>query len=262
MRRITAPVVAIAVAVVFSRAADAACVATPIPGLNNTGTADNWALINQALQDARPENTPPGRGVVGLPPGRYLVNQPLTIPTGVTLCGTSPGPFDVAGINPGPGPAHLGKTVAATLLIPAATLNPPYQNTPFLTLSGQGAGVTDILFHYPDQVVPAVTGPPEGLPPIIYPFTIQMNNASQKVERCTVTNAYQFLMMKSGRTTARDLNIGAFGVGIYVDGPADHVTIANTIHSVFWDIYAGVTYFDSQLSRWSANNGIWTPPVK
>jgi pectate lyase-like protein len=218
--------------------------------LDKTGATDVSGAIQTALNDAKPENSPPGRGVVVLAPGRYLVEEPLTIPAGVTLCGTSPGPFDVVGINPGPGSTHTGKTIAATLLIPDV-----FQGTPdaFITLDGQGSGVTDILFHYPDQVVPVVST--EESAPDVYPFTVHMKNASTKIERCTVTNAYEFLLISSGRAIARDLNIGAFAVGIYVDGPADHVTITNTIHSVFWDIYANVEYFKSQLSRWTAKYG-------
>jgi len=61
------------------------------------------------------------------------------VPRGVVLCGAVQGPFDVAGVNP------ALTTTAPTLLI---------TNTggPFITLQGIGAGVTDLLFHYPNQV--------------------------------------------------------------------------------------------------------------
>jgi hypothetical protein len=84
-----------------------------------------------------------------------------------------------------------------------------------------------------------------------------MDGPSTKIERVTVTNAYRFLYMKSGRTIAKDLNIGAFHCGIFLDAAADHVTVANTTHSVFWDVYAGFPFpsAPSQLSHWAADNG-------
>jgi hypothetical protein len=223
-------------------------------GLHGDGTFNDGPAIQVALDAARPFAPYLGRGSVVLAPGRYRVEAPLNIKAGVVLCGSTQGPFDVVGINPG---GTSGTPLAATLLIPNTPLNHGQNALPFITLEGQGAGITDILFHYPDQVAP-VFAPPgsQGSPPDdLYPFTIKMANASQKVERCTVTNAYRFLLITSGRTLARDLNIGAFYVGIYIDGPADHVAITGTTHSVFWDIYASVPVWQSQLSKWTANNG-------
>jgi len=70
---------------------------------------------------------------------RYYSTGTFAVPRGVVLCGAVQGPFDVAGVNP------ALTTTAPTLLI---------TNTggPFITLQGIGAGVTDLLFHYPNQV--------------------------------------------------------------------------------------------------------------
>src|SRR5688572_4261219 len=123
-------------------AARAGCTSTPLAGLDPSGTNDNAALIQAAITSVAQG----GGGSVVLPVGRYRVDSPLTVRAGVVLCGASQGPFDVVSVDP------AIQTVAATLLIKGTPAN--QAGTPFLTLHGQGAAVTDILFHYPDQYLP------------------------------------------------------------------------------------------------------------
>ena len=213
-----------------SQVARASCVGTPLQGLDPTGVIDNTAAIQGAI-DAASFN---GGGAVILNPGRYRAAGSLRVRRGVVLCGATHGPFEVGTLDP------ALTTVAATLLITNTS-------TPFITLEGGGGAVTDLLFHYPNQVPPSATAPS------VYPFTITVAPGApgSKIERCTVTNAYQFLDIESGRVTARDLYIGAFFIGIYIDHAADHVTLSDIIHSVFWD----TSEYPAPIDSWVLNNG-------
>lgn len=74
-------------------------------------------------------------------------------------------PFDVVGVTP------ATTTVAPALLVTSTS-------GPFLTLQG-GAGVTDLLFHYPNQVSTSASAP------MVYPYMIVMNAPSTKIARST-----------------------------------------------------------------------------
>jgi hypothetical protein len=76
-----------------------------------------------------------------------------------------------------------------------------------------------------------------------------MAGAGSKVERCTVTNAYQFLDIEVGRTIVDDVFVGAFLVGIHVDHAQDHVALRNIVHSVFWDAIAGASPYPSNIDK-------------
>ena len=132
-------------------------------------------------------------------------------------------------------------TIAPTILITNAS-------GPFLTLQGNiGSGVTDLLFHYPNQVRTSAAAPN------VYPYTILVNN-SGKVVRYMVTNAYNFLDIEIGRVWAQDLFIGAFNTGVNVDNANDHVTLRNVLNQVFWDFSENVTY-PSTIDAWVLNHG-------
>jgi hypothetical protein len=210
--------------------ARADCVGRPLAGLDPTGVSDNTALIQNAID----QKAASGGGAVVLDPGRYLVSGTLSVKRNVVLCGAAHGPFDPGATDP------AIKTIAPTLLITNLS-------APFITLAELDASVTDLLFHYPNQVQPYASAP------IVYPFTILARVGNHRIERCTVTNAYQFLDIESGRVTARDLNIGAFSIGIHVDHAFDHVTLSDINHSVFWDI--GFVY-PQPIDGWVLNHGI------
>ncbi len=80
----------------------------------------------------------------------------------------------------------------------APTLLVTNTSAPFLTLNGVGAGVTDLLFHYPNQVSVTASAPS------VYPYTIVAASAGTKVVRSFVTNAYNFLDIESGRVLAQE----------------------------------------------------------
>src|SRR5262249_11540698 len=119
---------------------------------------------------------------------------------------------------------------------------------PFLPLNGVGAGVTDLVFDYPNQV------PFSASAPDVYPYTIVATAAGTKVVRSFAVNAYNFLDIESGRVVAQDLWIGAFNTGVNIDHAHDHVTLRNLLHSVFWDSWQGP--FPTTIDNWVTSHGI------
>jgi hypothetical protein len=119
---------------------------------------------------------------------------------------------------------------------------------PFITLEGDGTGVSDLLFHYPNQVTTNASRPK------VYPYTIRVNRG-MKVLRSTVTNAYNFLDVELGRFMAQNLYIGAFNIGVNIDHSYDFVTLHNLQNSVFWDAMENAAY-PTAIDSWVLNHGI------
>jgi hypothetical protein len=200
-------------------------------GAKGDGQTDDTAAIQSAINAAGAA----GGGSVFLGVARYFTAGTLVVPAGVVLCGPVQGPFDVPGIDP------ATTAVAPTLLITNTS-------NPFLTLQGVGAGVTDVIFHYPNQVASSASAPN------VYPFTILVNASGTKVARSTATNAYNFLDIEAGRVIAEDLFIGAFHTGINVDRAFGHVILRNLVQSVFWDIVSNAPV-PSPIDTWVLANG-------
>ena len=213
--------------------ARAACIGASVNsfGARGDGHTDDTAAIQSAINAAAS-----GGGSVVFNVARYFTTGTLIVPSGVVLCGAVEGPFDVAGVNP------ALTTIAPTILVTSTS-------GPFLTVQGgpSGAGVTDLLFHYPNQVASGAAAP------IVYPFTILVTT-SGKVARCTVTNAYNFLDIEVGQVIAQDLFIGALNTGIKVDNAGSHVTLRNILNQVFWDVLENATY-PRPIDSWVLSNG-------
>jgi hypothetical protein len=201
-------------------------------GAKGDGHTDDTAAIQSAINAVASA----GGGSVVFNVARYYTTGAFVVPRGVVLCGAIEGPFDVAGVNP------ATMAVAPTLLVTNTT-------SPFLSLQGFGAGVTDLLFHYPNQVTSGAASP------TVYPYTIVVTYPGTKIARSTVTNAYDFLDIEVGRVNVQDLFIGAFNVGVNLDHTQDHVTLRNLLQTVFWDILEGATY-PRPIDTWVLNHGI------
>jgi hypothetical protein len=201
-------------------------------GAKGDGHTDDTAAIQSAISAAASA----GGGSVVFNVARYFTVGTIQVPAGVVLCGSAEGPFDLAGVNPST------TTIAPTLLVTNA-------GGPFITLQGIGAGVTDLLFHYPNQVSAAATSPN------VYPYTIVAAAPGTKVVRSTTSNAYNFLDIESGRVIAQDLFIGAFNIGINIDHAHDHVTVRSVLNQVFWDAWLATPY-PLPIDTWVQSHGI------
>jgi pectate lyase-like protein len=201
-------------------------------GAKGDGKTDDTAAIQNAINAA----SSAGGGSVVFKVARYFTTGSFVVPAGVVLCGTIEGPFDVAGVNP------AVTAIAPTLLVTNT-------RAPFITLGGLGAGVTDLLFHYPNQVKTTASAP------TVYPYTIEVISAvAAKVAGSTVTNAYNFLDIALGRVMAQDLFIGAFNIGVNIDHTQDFVTLHNLHNGVFWDEAENASY-PTTIDTWVLNHG-------
>lgn len=235
MRMSSASVIALLLCGTWGASAQATCSGTSVSafGAKGDGKTDDTAAIQSAINAAASE----GGGAVVFNVARYFTTGTLLLPAGVILCGVIEGPFDVEGASP------ATTAVAPTLLVTNT-------NAPFITLNGLGAGITDLLFHYPNQVGINASAPD------VYPYTILAKSAGTKVVRSTVTNAYNFLDIESGRVLAQDLFIGAFNIGVNADHAHDHVTLRNLLHTVYWDVMGNPSSPPTPIDNWVSTHGI------
>jgi Pectate lyase superfamily protein len=235
MKAARAGVTALVLYGAWATLAHATCSGTSVSafGAKGDGKTDDTAAIQSAISAAASA----GGGAVVFNVARYYTTGTFLLPASVILCGAIEGPFDVEGASP------AATSVAPTLLVTNTS-------APFITLNGLGAGITDLLFHYPNQVGISASAPN------VYPYTILAGYAGTKVVRSTVTNAYNFLDIESGRVLAQDLFIGAFNIGVNVDHAYGHVTLRNLLHTVYWDVMGTPSTPPTPIDNWVTTHGI------
>jgi hypothetical protein len=185
-------------------------------------------------------------GIVELPNKLYAIgvggNSTLTVPPWVVLQGMSTGPFD--------------NTACPCVTVIAPTFLCVNTSTNFLTLGGMGSKVLDCLFYYPNQVAPN-SATAETIVPVTYPYTIliTLGFAGQRVERCTIVNAYDGIDCQTGRAGIIDCYLGAMHNDIRIDRSQDWVDISGTKCQVMWNVFAGL-FGPQNIDTWVRNNGI------
>lgn len=194
------------------------------------------ARINTAIAVAAAA----GINLVTLPKQVYALGltDSIQVPPHMTLRGDAPGPFDQFGASP------TVSVIAATLSITSTTLSP-------IVLQGNDCKIEDLLFYYPNQVAPTAATP------TAYPYTITtaIGSGGVRVSRCTAVNAYNFLLMRAGRSKVEDCLIGAFQNGIEIDEVLDWVELSNVKNQCMWDAFAGLT-FPQNIDAWVMSNSV------
>ena len=193
---------------------------------DNTGLTDASSEIQAALDMA--DNL--YGGVVYLPSGSYLIENPLVIPEQVTLRGDWKRP------------TALDKTVDGTVLY----INHGAGDTISAIALGDYAMIRDLSIYYPQQELSSI--------PINYPYTIEGLGVFSTVRNVTLVNAYKGIRFEpqGGQSVKFPTVIGVYGCpisnGIYI-----HQTSATPRVE---DIHFGPNYWSQSGLGLVGNNTI------
>ena len=171
-------------------------------GVNGKGEKDDSDAIQKALDSCAAKNG----GTVNLPAGKYRLDKPITIPSGVTLAGE----WEI--------PHHALLAKGTTILAYAG--KGKEDDPPLITLS-QSSGIKGMTFFYPEQRCP-------GIQP--YPCTIQGKGMHCSIIDVTLTNPYKGIDFGTNGNELHYIR-NVFGcplkVGVYVDRCTDIGRIEN-----------------------------------
>lgn len=200
-------------------------------GAASDGSTDDTA----AIQETNAALSALGGGTIIIPadgPGTVIGGQ-VTLSKGVTLGSLMTGPFDVD---------QTFTRMVPTILVPNS-ISPP------IVMASRDSGVQDVLFHYPNQIAPT------SATPSVYPATISIpaNSAGNRVQRVTMTNAYNGIQAYGGRHLLTDLWLGCYNNMITVDQSLDVIRVRRVQGSPFWDTVAGLSY-PQTVDTWVAAN--------
>ncbi len=178
-------------------------------GAKGDGIADDTAALQSSLNAAEK-----GGPVCLVPSGFYRLNGALTVPPGVTLCGSSGGV------------PHSEHPIGAVLL--AYGGRGQVDGEPLITLK-PNAVVRNLVIHYPEQSLPEVAA---------YPWTVRLDGELCQVLDLTITNPYQAI---DAGTKWNELHLvrNVFAcplkTGIYIDQCTDIGRIENVhFNPNFW----------------------------
>ena len=171
-------------------------------GATGLGEKDESAAIQKALNECESK----GGGGVNLPAGKYRLDKPITVPSGVMLSGEWEAP-------------HHAQLTKGTVIL--AYAGKGKESDPSLISLSPSSGVKGMTFFYPEQRIP-------GTQP--YPWTIQGSGMHCSVIDVTLVNAYKGIDFG---TNANELHYirNVFGcplkVGVFVDRCTDIGRIEN-----------------------------------
>jgi hypothetical protein len=194
--------------------------------------SDDAAAFQRALDSAYKT----GGGTVYAPPGRYLLNVPLVIPDGVTLCGSFHCVPSHAGLRnkdqPAPGDDGTALFVTAG--------RGREDGDPLLTLNTNST-VAGLTIYYPEQAADAA--------PVAYPWAIAMRGKNPAALDIELLNPYQGIdASRNERHNMRNISGQPLRRGIWVDAIYDIGRIENVHFNPWWNSH-GAAY------RWQTENG-------
>lgn len=178
-------------------------------GAKGDGIADDTAALQSALNAAEK-----GGPVCLVPSGFYRLNGTLTVPPGVTICGSSGGV------------PHSEHPIGTVLL--AYGGRGQADGEPLITLK-PNAVVRNLVIHYPEQSLPEVAA---------YPWTVRLDGELCQVLDLTITNPYQAIDAGSKWNElhlVRNVFACPLKTGIYIDQCTDIGRIENVhFNPNFW----------------------------
>ncbi|MDD1742195.1 MAG: hypothetical protein LUQ47_02570 [Methanotrichaceae archaeon] len=178
-------------------------------GAKGNGKTDDTSAFQKALNKAG-ENG----GVVIVPPGQYRLNGAISIPAGVALEGSWPGPHA----------SQLDK--GSTLLVYGG--RDKEESKPFISLNTSST-LKGVTIFYPEQNVNDIHP---------YPWTIQGQGQNYNIIDVTIANAYNGIDCGTFHNEGHQLRnvlMCALRRGILIDQCTDVGRLENVhIHNVYW----------------------------
>jgi len=173
-----------------------------LAGPSSDGKSDASGAIQKALDACAAK----GGGTVKLPAGKYRLDKPITVPSGVTLAGEWEEP-------------HHAQLAKGTVILAYAGKGKE-ADPPLVSLS-PSSGVKGLTFFYPEQRVP-------GTQP--YPWTIRGSGMHCSVMDVTLVNPYRAIDFGTNPNELHYIR-NVFGcplkVGVFVDKCTDIGRIEN-----------------------------------
>ena len=203
-------------------------------GAKGDGVTGDAAAIQAALTACGNA----GGGVVNLPPGKYVLDAPFTVPALVTLRGTyrTMATFSVTGI--GDGPSLTSPLPTSVLAVTAGAGNA--SGTATVTVETHAA-TEGVCFVHPNQDVTQAT-------PTAYPFCVSLDGDGATARYIGFYNAYQGIRQRATRTMIERVGGQCATQMIYSDNCLDVSKISDV------ECFP-VTGFGTNFAAWAKANG-------
>jgi hypothetical protein len=178
-------------------------------GVKGDGQTNDSKALQGALDAAKTHGP-----ICFLPSGQYRLNDPITVPEGVTLYGASGGV------------PHSEQPIGTVLLAFAGKGNA--DGEPLVTLKPNGV-IRNLIIHYPEQKL-------EGVAP--YPWTVRADGELCQILELTITNPYQAIDVGTKWNElhlVRNVFACPLKTGVYIDQCTDIGRIENVhFNPNFW----------------------------